>query len=133
MKNQNGFTLLELMAVVAIAAILSVTAFGFYTDNVRKANRTDARSLLTSLAGNLEKCRSLYGSYNSANCTVNLPQNTGSNLYSVAAANLGATTFTLTATPIAGTVQADDGDCATISLTNTGLKTATGANPPDCW
>ena len=134
MKKASGFTLMELMIVVAIAGILAATAFGFYSDFVQQANRTEARSALTTISGQLEKCRSLYGRYDSPNCNVVLPQNTESNFYQVTAVGgLQASSFELRATPNAGTPQATDADCTTISLTNTGLKTATGANPPDCW
>ncbi len=135
MKKTMGFTLMELMIVVAIAGILAATAFGFYGNFVREANRTEARGALTTISGQLEKCRSLYGRYDSPNCNVVLPQNTASNFYQIAAVGGGlqASSFELRASPIAGSPQAADLDCTTISLTNTGLQTATGANPGDCW
>ncbi len=136
MKKTMGFTLMELMIVVAIAGILAATAFGFYGNFVREANRTEARSALTTISGQLEKCRSLYGRYDSPNCNVaaNLPQNTESNFYQVVAVGgLQASSFELRASPIPGSPQVDDLDCTTISLTNTGLKTATGANTAECW
>ena len=125
---------MELMIVVAIAGILAAAAFGFYSDFVQQANRTEARSALTTIAGQLEKCRSLYGAYDSANCNVVLPQNTESNFYQITAVGgLQASSFQLRATPNAGTPQATDADCTTISLANTGLKTATGADTTECW
>ncbi len=135
MKKTMGFTLIELVVVVAIVGVLAAIATGFYTDYVQQANRTEARSGLSTIAGELEKCRSLYGRYDSPNCNVALPQDTGTGLYRIAAVGGGlqASSFELRATPNAGTAQATDADCTTISLTNTGLRTATGANPGDCW
>jgi len=132
MKHAHGFTLIELMIVVAIMGILAMVAAGYFGDSVIKANRTEARSASTAAAGSLEKCRSLYGAYNSASCNVALPLVTDSNYYSVSAA-LNSVTFTLTATPVAGETQAKDADCTTFTLTNTGIKSATGADSADCW
>ena len=89
---------------------------------------------MTQTAGSLEKCRSLYGSYNNANCPVlaTLPLDTENNYYRISGVIAGAT-FTLTATPIAGQAQASDGDCTTLTLTNTGVKGATGGDTGECW
>ncbi len=133
-KKNQGFTLLELLLTIAIIGILSAVAIGFYGNNVRATNRTEARSELSRTAGSLEKCRSLYGTYNNTNCaTVNaLPITTSTNYYSITAA-LNPTTFVLTATPIAGGRQASDLYCTTLTLSNTGLRQATGSETTKCW
>ena len=100
---------------------------------MRATNRTEARSALTQISGALEKCRSLYGAYNNANCPVALPFATENNYYSISASAMTGTTFTLTATPVAGQPQANDTDCTTLTLTNTGVKGATGADTTECW
>lgn len=132
MKHSHGFSLIELMIVVGLLSVITMLSLGYFGDNVTRANRTEARAGLTEAAGSLEKCRSLYGSYNSANCNLVFPMATDTNYYSITAA-LGASTFTLTATPVAGGPQAADGDCTTLTLTNTGIKGATGADTGDCW
>ncbi len=133
MKRNQGFTLVELMIVVAILGIVVMISAGFYGDNVRATNRTEARSALNETAGSLEKCRSLYGTYTNGNCNVVLPFDTENNYYRVSGTTITDVTFTLTATPIAGQPQADDGDCTTLTLTNTGVKGATGADIDECW
>lgn len=124
--------MIELLIVMTIVAIIGVVAMGFFGDNIISANRTEARSALTQTAGSLEKCRSLYGSYNSASCNVAFPIATDTNYYSITGV-VAASTFTLTATPVAGQPQANDGDCTTLTLTNTGLKGGTGADASACW
>ena len=124
--------MIELLIVMTIVAIIGVVAMGFFGDNIISANRTEARSALTQTAGSLEKCRSLYGGYNSASCNVAFPIATDTNYYSITGV-VAASTFTLTATPVAGQPQANDGDCTTLTLTNTGLKGGTGADASVCW
>jgi len=131
MKYSKGFTLIELMIVVAIVGILSAVALGWYGDNVIAANRSEGRATLSATAGSLEKCKSLFGAYNAANCNVANPVMSESNLYSIdTATDRTATTFTLTASP-AGRQLADT-DCTSMTLTNTGIK---GGVPAvnECW
>lgn len=131
MRNSKGFSFIELMIVVAIIGILASVALGFYGDNVIASNRTEGRSALQQAASTLEKCRSLYGSYNHANCNY-ADFASESNFYNVTSAIL-ATSFTLTATPVVGQPQANDADCTTMTLTNAGVKGGTGANAAECW
>jgi len=123
--------MIELLIVVTIIGILSSIAIGVYRDNVIAANRTEGRSALQTAAGTLEKCRSLYGIYDSPNCNY-VDFTTETNLYDVAAALAGAT-FTLTATPVVGKAQANDSECTSLTLDNTGVKSGTGADPTQCW
>lgn len=133
MKKSSGFSLIELMIVVVIVGILSSLAFVSYRNYVIAANRTEARSALQTAAGTLEKCRSLYGSYSHANCNY-ADFTTDTNLYKVTGnGNIAASSFPLTATPVAGKPQADDADCTTLTLTNTGIKGGSGADASECW
>ena len=131
--NLRGFTLVELMIVVAIVGILGAISMSFYGNYVTDANRTDGRMALTETAASLEKCKALYSIYNSANCNVAFPVTSDEGLYTVAATAIAGPTFTLTATPVAGAYQAGDTDCTTLTLTSTGVEWGTGADITECW
>ena len=133
MKRVHGFTLIELMLVVAIIGILSAVAVNMYTDNVIASNRTEARSALQQAAATLEKCRSLYGGYSNAPPCNYTDFTSESGYYDIAISNLSDSTFTLTATPGAGSRQVGDDECTSLTLTNTGAKSGTGNNPDECW
>lgn len=120
------------MIVVALVGILSAVAFNSYTNNVIASKRSEGRAGLTATAASLEKCKSLYGVYdNLVNCPVLATIPTESNLYSIDTTGRTPTTFTLVATAVGP--QLRDADCTTLSLTNTGIKTATGVDTTDCW
>lgn len=55
MRTQRGFTLVELMIVVAIMAILATIAYPSYVDYMIRARLVDARTGLVSLQADLER------------------------------------------------------------------------------
>ena len=50
-----GFTLIELMVVIAIVAILAGIAFPFYQEHINKTRRAEAMAALTSAAAAFER------------------------------------------------------------------------------
>lgn len=130
-RKNAGFTLIELMIVVAIVAILSAIAYPSYQDSVRKSRRADATSQLLETAQQMERCYTQNNAYNHADCPSGTI-NTDGGYYTVTITR-AASTFSLTANPVAGTSQAADGKCATFTITQTGAKTATGTDSTNCW
>lgn len=131
----RGFTLIELMIVVAIVGILAAVAYPSYMDSVRKGNRTDAKTALLQASQTLERCFTQYSAYNNASCSLlNAGTfNSTEGLYTVGVVS-AATTYTLTATPVTGRAQAGDVRCTTFTLTNLGARGATpSANTAECW
>lgn len=128
MKRQNGFTLIELMIVVAIIGIISAIAYPSYQNHLRKSGRSDAFTAL-------ERMSSLQETYYLQNNTYSTnPADVGGatskeGLYSLAVTAADANTYTLTATAM-GTQLSDVGppDCRILTLTSARQRT-----PAACW
>jgi len=130
MTGKKGFTLVELMIVVAIVAILVALALPSYSRYVRKANRGEAQQLLLNWANNQEIWRANDSDYAS---DVTIPPEIAKPIhtkYNFSLTNRSATTYTLTATAIGD--QANDTErgnpCTPLTLNQSNAKTHT-----DCW
>ncbi|MDL0433418.1 type IV pilin protein [Marinobacter sp. TBZ242] len=156
---QKGFSLIELMIVVAIVGIIAAIAYPSYRDSVVRSQRADATTTVARLAAAQERFytrsspatyaadfRTLLDDTSIATGTTSISSDEG--LYTISLSNPscsstvgGSTTvyscFTLTAQPAAGEGQADDEECWNISHTNTGKSSenkAGTANPAStCW
>jgi len=124
MRRTEGFTLVELMIVVSIAAILLGLAISSYSDSLMRGRRADAQSIMIEFAGEAARTLTETSSY----ASLALPDNT--DYYTLSfPSDPTATGYTLLATP--KSAQLKD-KCGSMALTSTGKKTSTGAGP-SCW
>jgi type IV pilus assembly protein PilE len=76
MKKSIGFTLVEMMVVVAVIAILSAIAFPAYSKFVQRSRRVEAQTLINTVMQAQEKFFSTYNRY-TANLTAAGPVGLG--------------------------------------------------------
>lgn len=134
-NTETGFSLIELMIVVAIVAILAAIAYPSYQKQVRDTHRADAKAGLTELAQFMERYYTANGRYvdSGGNAPTlpftQTPKDGSSKFYNLSLSTATATAYTLQAVPINS--QASD-DCGTLTLSHIGQKGA-GATVSECW
>ncbi|WP_223621221.1 type IV pilin protein [Lysobacter sp. ESA13C] len=137
-RVQRGFTLLELMVVVAIIGILVGIAVPTYQDSVRKSRRGQAKADLAEAAQAMERFYTMRNTYVGADlATIGAPTKSpqvGDTAHYTISLNGAptASTFSLQAVPSASTGQSKD-KCGTLGITNTGVKTPNDASLKECW
>jgi type IV pilus assembly protein PilE len=135
-NRAKGFTLIELMIVVAIVAILAAVAVPAYQSSVQKSRRSDAITALSGLQLAEEKYRASNPTYGTP-AQVGVSGASSGGYYTIAATATSATGYTLTATPVAGKSQASDTSCPSMTLVQTGGNTTyfdqSGMTTSTCW
>lgn len=130
MKASSGFTLIELMVVVAIIAIIASIAIPSYSKYIVASHRTEAQAAMLNLAQFLESKYNASFSYPAvADIPTSLKSPENVNTYYTFSISIGTAsqTYTITATP---TTAQSDSQCGTLTLKEDGAKTPTTSG---CW
>ncbi|MGM0769459.1 MAG: type IV pilin protein [Pseudomonadota bacterium] len=125
-RRNSGFTLIELMIVVAIIGILAAIAYPSYVEYVERSRRSDAQGALLGLANAMERHHTANNTYLGAGAPNTgapsifpdeVPRDGNDKYYDLTITAATATTYTVRATP--KNAQAGDG---VLELTSTGIK-----------
>lgn len=137
LERARGFTLIEVMIVVAILGILAAVAFPSYTAYIQRGYRANAKTTLLEAAQYMERYRSANFKYVDtsgnppalpARLQVSPPD--GAARYTVSLTSATASSFQLAAAPAGWT----DADCGTLTLDSLGQKGASGSKGVSyCW
>jgi len=141
----KGFTLIEIMIVVAIIAIIAAIALPSYTSYVARARRADARAPLLQATQFMQRFYSANDQYHKTRDGTKdaidvLPDNLkkspteGTALYALSFSGTPtASAYTLQMVPVAGTSMASD-TCGTYTINQAGVKTVSGSKSvAECW
>ena len=143
-ERARGFTLVELMIVVAIIALIATIGFPTYRDSVQKSKRAEAKSRLLQIAQLQERnftqnntyTTNIAGLLSITGTVYSSDTNDTNSGYQITAA-VGSTgsiadSFLLTATR--QTNMAGDTECGNLMLASSGQKTISGTGTlARCW
>jgi type IV pilus assembly protein PilE len=139
MKRTRGFTLLELMIVVAVIAILATLAMSGYQKQIRKSRRAEAKQVLSDLVLKQEKWRSNNAAYGTV---AQIGGAASTSYYSICPVAANCTTsgtdYVLIAVPVGDQLK-DSCGTLTISMVAGTLSKCPGpspcatTSPTDCW
>lgn len=129
-RVNRGFTLIEIMIVVAIIGIVLTIAAPSFNEYMNKGRRAEVAGLLSEQAQLLERF------YSSKNVYTDAPGLSAGNDYYIINPTLADQAFLLTAVRKPGTSMAND-KCGDFTLTNTGVfgmvNAQDGLATKDCW
>jgi type IV pilus assembly protein PilE len=135
-RQMHGFTLMELMIVVAVVGILAGLAAPAYQESGRRAKRSDGRGALLDAATRLERFYSDNNQYTNnwgaapAGANINVTSEKGHYTLNIIALGANNQTYTLTATPVGFA----DSRCGNFTLTNAGVQGESGDETVAyCW
>ncbi|MCW8275817.1 prepilin-type N-terminal cleavage/methylation domain-containing protein [Pseudomonas sp. PCH199] len=129
-RSNRGFTLIEIMIVIAIIGIVMTIAMPNFTEYLNKGRRTEVAGLLSEQAQILERF------YSQNNVYTGVTGLSAGNDYYTITPTLTDQAFLLTAVRKAGKSMATD-KCGDFTIANTGVRSmvnaTAGLTTKDCW
>jgi type IV pilus assembly protein PilE len=120
--TRNGFTLVELMIVVAVVAILTAIAYPSYVEQVNKSRRSEGKSGILQTASLQERFYTLNNTYSTTLAA-------SSTHYTITVTNPVADAYLITAVPLF-----TDSKCGTLTYDQLGTQSRSGsADLAYCW
>ena len=144
--KQRGFSLIELMIVIAILALVAGFAYPSYMNYVVDTKRTAATSILLQVADRQQQFFMDNKRFTNDLTDLGFANNPlviaddgrtmanagdSASTYSVALSNVTVTTYTITAAPL-NSQAARDAECGSLTLNQTLMKGSSGGGS-DCW
>ncbi len=140
MRNDNqraaGFTLIEVMIVVAIIGILAAVAYPNYTEYVKRGARSDAMAILLDAANKQEQFFVDNRSYADDLSDIGVPSASENGYFTISLQGVTTDTFTIVATAASGPVRGDT-ECPALTIDELGIRGVNGvtdqARIDRCW
>ena len=131
--KQTGFTLVEILIVIAILGILYSVALPAYTEHMQRSRRADIQQELLQYSASLERIYSRNGGYPNAFSIQNTDYYTftytATDKVSGAVSDFKNRGYSLKAAPKSGSAQASD-RCGDLTVKHDGSYSASFS---DCW
>lgn len=125
-RGASGFSLIELMVVVAIIGIIASIALPSYNEHMRKTRRAAGGACVLAVAQQMERFYTANMTYTGAVADTAICRDSALDHYDIAVVANGRN-YTISATPKGA--QASD-SCGTLGVSETGSKTGSGTS---CW
>lgn len=134
---RGGFTLVEVLACIALVAILATLAVPGWQSLLERTRRADAAAALYALATAQERYRLLYGRYADAAAPAP-PVGLGMALsergwYRLRIERADESSFVASARPADSSPQTGDAECTLLTIDHAGTRNSAPAAPDRCW
>jgi type IV pilus assembly protein PilE len=135
-NKMRGFTLIELMIVMALIGIIIAFGYPAYRDQVMKARRSDGMAALLELADRMERHYSDVGTYkqsdDSDTTVTDVFPSFSSDYYTLSIDSQDNISFTVSAARKGSQLK---DKCGTFTLTSQGEQSVSGGSlsKDDCW
>ena len=132
-KKDFGFTLIELMIVVAIIAIIAAIAIPAYSDYVTRARRADGKTALIAIQLAQEKFRANNPAYTATMASLPAATTSPKGYYTLSVSTASSTAYIAIAAP---TIAQVDPECGSLIIDQNSSEAVTGtasATPDKCW